>query len=82
MAPLFALIPAIAGGIGAATSIGALASQPGAPKPQVTSTPAATEAAANAQATALTKRRGMASTILSSPFSGGGTQTQKATLGA
>lgn len=43
----------------------------------------ASQAAALAQANALTKRRGMASTILTSPTGAAGTaSTQKATLGA
>jgi hypothetical protein len=43
----------------------------------------ASQAAALAQADALTKRRGMASTILTSPMGASGTaSTQKATLGA
>lgn len=42
----------------------------------------ASQAAALAQANALTKRRGMASTILTSPLGAGSAQTQKATLGA
>jgi hypothetical protein len=40
------------------------------------------EAAATAQAEALLKRRGMSSTILTSPLGAGGAQTGKATLGA
>ena len=42
----------------------------------------ASEAAAMAQATTLMKRRGMASTILTSPLGVSGTQTQRSTLGA
>lgn len=42
----------------------------------------ASQAAALAQANALTKRRGLASTILTSPTGAGTATTQKATLGA
>jgi hypothetical protein len=42
----------------------------------------ASQAAAMAQANALTKRRGMASTILTSPTGAGPASTQRATLGA
>jgi len=40
------------------------------------------EAAAQSQAEALLKRRGMASTILTSPLGAGGATTKGATLGA
>jgi len=40
------------------------------------------EAAATAQAEALLRRRGMASTIMTSPMGAGGATTGKATLGA
>jgi len=43
----------------------------------------AAQAAAQAQATALSQRRGLASTVLTSPMGvTGSTQTQRATLGA
>lgn len=42
----------------------------------------AAQAAALANANALTKRRGLASTILTSPAGAGNATTQKATLGA
>ena len=42
----------------------------------------ASQAAALAQAHALTQRRGMASTILTSPLGAGSANTQSATLGA
>lgn len=78
-------ISLIAAGIGAATAGVELANQPSAPKvPTQTATDqaAATNAAAQAQATALMKRRGMASTVLTSPMGAGTAQTQRATLGA
>ena len=69
-------------GIYEATS---MPSAPTAPTQQETSQQQAqaTQAAALAQANALTKRRGMASTILTSPTGASGTPTtQKTTLGA
>ena len=76
----------------AATSIGTTLAgvfskpkAPAAPAPATTNlqTAQATEAAAQAQATALTQRRGMASTILTSPLGvTGDTPTLKSTLGA
>lgn len=87
MAPIIPFIPLIAAGIGAATAGVELANQPSAPKPpdpvQTTTQQAqAGEAAAQAQATALQKRRGMAATVLTSPMGAGAATTQKATLGA
>ena len=91
MAPLLAIIPEIILGISAA---GAVASgvaaldqpkAPAAPSQATTSLEQAksTQAAAQAQAAALSQRRGMASTILTSPMGvGAGTQTQRSTLGA
>ena len=87
MAPLVAFIPLIAAGIGAAVTGVELSRQPSAPKAptQVASeTMQAREqqAAAVAQAEALKSRRGIASTILTSPMgTTGPTQTQQATLG-
>ena len=87
MAPIIPFIPLIAAGIGAATAGVELANQPSAPKPptqQQTTTQQsmAGEAAAQAEATALSKRRGLASTILTSPMGAGAASTQKSTLGA
>jgi hypothetical protein len=85
-----ALITTLA--VSAAASVGegiyAAVSQPSAPKAPTTTDTAqqqaqASQAAALAQANALTKRRGMASTVLTGPM--GATTaptTQKATLGA
>lgn len=70
------------------TSIYAAVSQPSPPKLPTTQDNAkqqaqASQAAALAQAQALTKRKGMASTILTGPLGASGTPTtQKATLGA
>jgi hypothetical protein len=90
MMGITALITTLA--VSAAATVGegiyAVASQPQAPTaptPQQTSQQQAqaSQAAALAQADALTKRRGMASTILTSPMGASGApQTQKATLGA
>ena len=55
-------------------------STPTAPNTAATDAKAST-AAAQAQAAALTKRRGMASTIMTSPMGAGAAQTQKTTLG-
>ena len=91
MAPLAALIPEIALGIGAASAVAGGVSLLSKPKSPVAPSTAqtqkeqadATQAAAQAQATALTKRRGMSSTILTSPLGiGSGSQTQRSTLGA
>jgi hypothetical protein len=90
MAPLIPFIPLILGGIsaaGAGVAAYEMTQQPSAPKaPTQTQTAVdqakAGEAAAQAQATAMQRRRGMASTILTSPL---GTSTpastQKSTLG-
>jgi hypothetical protein len=69
------------------TSIYAAVSQPTAPQAPTQAQDAqqqaqASQAAALAQADALTKRRGMASTILTSPAGTGPSQIQKSTLGA
>ena len=87
MAPIIPFIPLIAAGVGAATAGIEIANQPSAPKaptaPQTTTqTAMAGEAAAQAEATALSKRRGLASTILTSPMGAGAANTQKSTLGA
>ena len=87
MAFIVPFIPIIAAGIGAAVTGVELANMPQAPQAPTqqasqTQQAQAQQAAALAQAQALTKRRGMASTILTSPMgitSGG--QTQTATLG-
>jgi len=80
-------IPLIAAGIGAATTIAAIADRPKAPSAPA---PVATQvdqskyqdAAAQAQAAALLKRRGMASTILTSPMGiTPAVNGQKSTLG-
>lgn len=73
MAPIIAFLPLIAAGIGAATAGVELTHQPGAPKPPtitgIESNAAKSEqSAAVAQANALAKRRGMASTELTSPL--------------
>jgi hypothetical protein len=88
MAPLIAFIPLIAAGIGAAVAGVELTNQPKAPVAPTqtqsnTQQGQAEQAAALAQAQALTKRRGMASTVLTSPMgvSSGPAQTQIATLG-
>jgi pyocin large subunit-like protein len=78
-------IPLIAAGVGAATTIAAIAEMPKAPTaPTNTASTEATAAqdAAQAQAAALSKRRGMSSTILTSPLGSGTAQTAKSTLGA
>ena len=81
-------IPLIAAGIGAATTIASIVERP--KPPQAPATPAATQvdqakyqdAAAQAQAASLLKRRGMAATILTSPMGVAPSQTgQKSTLG-
>jgi len=77
-------ISAVATGVEAYSAL----NQPKAPQaPSQTQTQAqqaeAAQAAAQAQATALSQRRGMASTVLTSPMGvTGSTQTQRATLGA
>jgi hypothetical protein len=79
----------VSAGVGLATtaaSVGYEASQKGPSAPtqqqdEIDQAKAAT-AAAQAQAAALTKRRGMASTVLTSPLgTSGAASTQKATLG-
>lgn len=87
MAPLIAFIPLIAAGVGAAVTGVELADKPSAPKAPTqveseTSQAREQQAAAQAQASALKERRGIASTILTSPMGAGGpAQTQSATLG-
>jgi hypothetical protein len=74
------LISAGVGLAGAAITTGIeMANQPSAPKPAASAQ--AGQAAAMAQASALTKRRGMAATTLTSPLGAGTAQTQKSTLG-
>ena len=85
-----AVLPIMLGISAAATGLEAysLTNQPKAPiAPTQTQTmnqqAEAAQAAAQAQAEALSKRRGMASTVLTSPMGvGGSAQTQRATLGA
>ena len=87
MAFILPFIPLIASGIGAAVAGVELAHQPSAPTaPTQTQTQTdqakAQDAAALAQAQALQKRRGQASTILTSPIgTTGSATTQVATLG-
>lgn len=90
MAPLIAFIPLIAAGIGAAVTgveLSQMSKQqaPVAPTQTQSNTQQAQaqQAAALAQAQALTKRRGMASTILTSPMGvqSGAAQSQQSTLG-
>lgn len=87
MAPVIPFIPLIAAGIGAAATGVAIAeapSQPSAPTANTTSQQQAeaSSAAAMAQAEALQKRRGLASTQLTSPLGAQGTASvAKATLG-
>ena len=87
MAAIIPFIPLIVAGVSAAVTGVELANQP---KPPVAPTQTtnltqqaeAQTAAAMAQAEALTKRRGLASTVLTSPTGvTSGTQTQSATLG-
>lgn len=84
-----ALVTALA--VGTATSVGTsiyeAVSQPSAPKAPATANTAqqqaqASQAAALANAQALQKRRGMASTILTGPQGATPPPTQRATLGA
>jgi hypothetical protein len=87
LAPLIPFIPLIAAGVGAAATGIELANEPKAPAaPTIAQTSTqqaeAGEAAAQAQAIALTKRRGMAATTLTSPTGAGSANIQKATLGA
>ncbi len=91
MAPLVAFIPLIAAGIGAAVTGVELSNMPKAPKAPTqiqsnTQQAQAQQAAAIAQAQSLSKRRGMASTILTSPMGvssgvGSGAQGSATTLG-
>jgi hypothetical protein len=81
-------IPLIAAGVGAAVTGIELTNQPGAPKAPTaintqTQQAEAQQAAALAQAQALQRRRGLSSTILTSPTgtSSGPAQAQTATLG-
>ena len=79
-------IPLILAGVGAATAGIELANMPSAPVAPSATTSATDQAkagqeAAQAQASALTKRRGMAATTLTSPLGTGTAQTQKSTLG-
>lgn len=87
MAPILPFIPLIAAGVGAATAGIELANMPSTPQAPTeaqtnTQQAQAAQAAALAQAQALTQRRGMASTILTSPMGAGAATTQRATLGA
>jgi len=85
-----AVLPIILGISAVATGVEAYSAfnQPKAPtaptQTQTTNQQAeAAQAAAQAQATALSQRRGLASTVLTSPMGvTGSTQTQRATLGA
>ena len=88
MAPIIPFIPLIVAGVSAAVAGVELTNQPAAPKAptqiQAQSQQAESQqAAALAQAQALQRRRGLASTILTSPTgtSSGPAQTQTATLG-
>ena len=87
MAFILPFIPLIAAGVGAAVTGVELANQPKAPvapTQQATQTDQAKaqDAAALAQAQALQRRRGQASTILTSPIgTTGSATTQVATLG-
>lgn len=86
MPPIVPFIPLIAAGIGAAATGIAIADQPSAPSAPSASTTQAQQAesanaAAQAQAEALQKRRGLASTVLTSPLGAGNATVQKATLG-
>ena len=87
MAPIIPFIPLIAAGVGAAVTGIELADQPSAPKaPTVVGNQSqqaqAQQAAALAQAQELKSRRGIASTILTSPQGAASGQTTSATLGA
>ncbi len=87
MAPIIPFIPLIAAGIGAAVTGVELSNQPSAPKaPTVVGNQSqqaqAQQAAALAQAQELKSRRGIASTILTSPQGAASGQTTSATLGA
>lgn len=87
MAPIIPFIPLIVAGIGAAVTGVELSNQPAAPKaPTVVGNQSqqaqAQQAAALAQAQELKSRRGIASTILTSPQGAASGQTTSATLGA
>ena len=85
MAFWVALAGAAAGTALEAYSVFSKPKAPAAPTQAQTSTQQAESAmaAAQAQATALQQRRGLGASILTSPMGvGGGTQTQRATLGA
>lgn len=78
----------ISAGVAAAGTAGTLAyqaSQSGPTAPSPTNTAAkeaeSANASAHAQAEALTKRRGLAATTLTSPMGAGGANVAKATLG-
>lgn len=82
-APIIPFIPLIAAGIGAAATGVAIAEMPKSPSSSENAQKDAQSqaAAAQAQANALEKRRGMASTVLTSPMGAGPAVTGKATLG-
>ena len=84
MAPVIPFIPLIAAGVGAAATGIAIAEMPSAPKTPDTATDQAKaqQNAAQAQAAALQRRRGMAATTLTSPMGAQSATTGKATLGA
>ena len=81
MASLIPFIPLIAAGVGAAVTGVEIANMPKAPTSNSTAAANTATDAAQAQADALSKRRGMASTILTSPTGAGSASTEKATLG-
>lgn len=81
MAPIIPFIPLIAAGIGAAATGVEIADMPKAPSTNSTQTAQASTDAAQAEASALVKRRGMASTVLTSPMGAGGADVGKSTLG-
>jgi len=83
--PIILGISAALGAVSAGVSLADRPKSPAAPTAAQTQLEQAqaAEAAAQAQALALQKRRGLASTILTSPMGvTGGTTTQRATLGA
>jgi len=75
----------ISAALGVGSTVAEMVTKPSAPKAPTDTTQQqadAAQAAAQAQALALEKRRGMASTMLTSPLGvSSGTATQKATLG-
>lgn len=88
MAPIVAFLPLILAGVSAAVTGVEMANQPSAPKAPTQATSntqraEAQQAAALAQAQALTRRKGMAATTLTSPMgvTSGPAQSQTATLG-